>query len=163
LVVCIDSLSYLCYDLLYQIFGSDTWRARMTIDKFRGLSRREREIMEILHRTGKASPDQVQESLPSPPSYTAVNTMLRILMDHGHIDRTLEGRQYVYFPIQPRQTAARSALQQVIETFFSGSVEQAVTTLLSDEETHFSEDQLARLAGLIEEARMSEEGDGEPQ
>jgi len=127
-----------------------------------GLSRREREIMDILHRLGKAAPNQVRECLPDPPTYTAVNTMLRILLENGQIGRALEGRQYVYFPTQPRQTAAHSALHQVMRTFFGGSVEQVVTSLLSEDETRLSADQIARLTGLIEAARAEEQGSEKP-
>ena len=135
----------------------------MNKGKPHGLSRREREIMDILHRLGSAAPSQVRDELPNPPSYTAVNTMLRILMDNGQIERRQDGRQFVYFPTQPRQSAAKSALQQVIQTFFGGSVEQVVTTLLDGDETHLSTTELDRLAGLIDEARSQATDEGRGQ
>jgi BlaI family penicillinase repressor len=125
-----------------------------------GLSRRERQIMDALHRLGRAAPDQVREALPDPPTYTAVNTMLRILLNHGHVGRALGGRQYVYYPTQPRQSAARTALRQVVETFFGGSAERAMTTLLSEAETDLTDEELERLSAAIERAKDKEHRDG---
>jgi predicted transcriptional regulator len=113
------------------------------------LSRRERQIMDILPRLGRASPAQVREELPDPPTYTAVNTLLRILGERGHISRIQEGQHYVYFPAQPRQSAARAAVRQLVETFFGGSVEHAVTTMLSEAETDLSEEALTHLAAAV--------------
>lgn len=126
-----------------------------------GLSRRERQIMDILHRLGRAAPDQVREALPDPPTYTAVNTMLRILRDAGHVGRTLEGKRYVYFPAQPRQSAARTALRQVVDTFFGGSAERAMTTLLSEAETNLTDEELEHLATVIQRAKEKEQQDKE--
>lgn len=121
-----------------------------------GLSRRERQIMDTLHRLGQAAPAQVREALPDPPSYTAVNTMLRILMESGHVRRAQEGQHFVYFPTQARQSAARSALRQVVETFFGGSAERAMTTLLSEAETDLTDEELERLAAAIERFKDAE-------
>lgn len=117
------------------------------------LSRRERQIMDILHRLGRAAPAQVREALPDPPTYTAVNTMLRILLENGHVSRAPEGQHYVYFSTQPRQSAARSAMRQVLTTFFAGDLENAVATLLSESETEITDAEAIRLASLIEAAR----------
>lgn len=117
------------------------------------LSRRERQIMDVIYRLGAASAAEVMEALPDPPGYSAVRGLLRILVEKGHLTHTQEGVRYVYRPTQPRQSAARSALAQVLQTFFGGSVEDAVATLLSEAETRPSEAELARLAALIEQAR----------
>jgi predicted transcriptional regulator len=117
------------------------------------LSRRERQIMEILYQRGRASASEVLEALPDPPSYSAVRALLRVLETKGHARHVREGARYVYLPTQPRSRAAQSALTQVVRTFFGGSVEQAVATLLSDEDLHLSDEELARLAALIEQAK----------
>ena len=113
------------------------------------LSRRERQIMNILFRDGRASAAEVQAALPDPPSYSSVRALLRILEEKGHLTHVQEGQHYVFLPTQARQSAARSALQQVVQTFFSGSVEKAVTTLLSEADQPLSDEELARLADLI--------------
>ncbi len=120
------------------------------------LSRRERQIMDVLYRQGRATATAVLEALPDPPSYSAVRALLRILEAKGHLRHAKEGRSYVYLPVQPRQTAAHSALAQVVQTFFDGSVEQTVTTLLTDQDVRLSDEELDRLSRLIEQAR--EEG-----
>lgn len=119
------------------------------------LSRRERQILELLFREGRASAAQVQAVLPDPPSYSSVRALLRILEEKGHVSHVQEGQHYVFVPTQAQHTAARSALQQVIQTFFSGSVEKAVTTLLSDTDKPLSNDELTRLTALIEQAKQS--------
>src|SRR5688572_1296816 len=96
------------------------------------LSRRERQIMDVLYRNGQATAAEVLEALPDPPGNSAVRTLLRILEEKGHLTHTQEGVRYVYRPTQPRQSAARSALAQVVHTFFGGSVENAVASMLSD-------------------------------
>ena len=119
----------------------------------RGLSRRERQILEILYSRGRASAAEVLEALPDPPGYSAVRSLLRILEEKGHARHVRDGARYVYLPAQARGPAGKSALRQVIHTFFGGSVEQAVATLLSSEAAQLSEEELARLAALIEDAR----------
>ncbi len=118
------------------------------------LSRRERQIMDILFEREQASVHEVLEALPDPPSYSAVRALLRILENKGHAIHQRQGARYLYRPTQPRSGAARSALSQVVRTFFDGSVEKAVATLVTDSQTRLSEDELARLAALIEEARQ---------
>ena len=120
------------------------------------LSRRERQIMDIVYQHGQASALQVLEGMPDPPSYSAVRALLRILEEKGHLSHVQEGAHYVFLPTQPRQSAARSAIQQVVRTFFGGSVERAVTTLLSDDETQLSEADIARLTDLIARAKANE-------
>jgi predicted transcriptional regulator len=117
------------------------------------LSRRERQIMDALFRRGKATVAEVLADLPDPPSYSAVRALLRILEEKGHATHRKEGRGYVYSPTQPRQTAARSALTQVVRTFFEGSVEQAVAALVSGVDAQLSREELDRLALLIEQAK----------
>ncbi|HEY3265940.1 MAG TPA: BlaI/MecI/CopY family transcriptional regulator [Armatimonadota bacterium] len=126
------------------------------------LSRRERQILDILFQREKASASEVLEALPDPPSYSSVRTLLRILEEKGHARHEEDGKRYLYRPTQARTSAARGALRNVLHTFFGGSLTQAVATLLSDNETDLSDDDLARLEALIEEARTTEEN-GEPK
>ncbi|MBB6050655.1 BlaI/MecI/CopY family transcriptional regulator [Armatimonas rosea] len=121
------------------------------------LSRRERQLMDILFARGSASVAEVCTALPDPPSYSAVRALLRILEEKGHLAHREEGKQYIYFPTQERPVAAQSALKRVVQTFFGGSVERAVTALLTEEETQLSDDELARLSELI--ARTKEKDD----
>jgi predicted transcriptional regulator len=120
------------------------------------LSRRERQIMDIVYAGGKMSVNEVRAALPDPPSYSAVRALLGILKDKGHLRYEQEGTRYVYLPTKPREQAARSTLRQVVQTFFGGSVEQTVTTLLSAPETRLSSEELERLSLLIENARREE-------
>lgn len=121
------------------------------------LSRRERQIMDIIYRRGRASAADVLDELPDPPSYSAVRTMLRILEDKGHLKHAKDGPRYVYQPTRARRSAGRSALRRALRTFFDGSVEKAVAALLDAGDADLSPDELDRLADLIEKAR--EEGD----
>jgi len=117
------------------------------------LSRRERQIMDVVYRNGRTTAADVLAGLPDPPSYSSVRALLRVLEEKGHVRHVEEGKRYVYLPTQPRPVAARSALSQVVQTFFGGSVEKAVTTLLSSADAQLSEEELARLAALIDSAR----------
>ncbi len=118
-----------------------------------GLSRRERQIMDVLYQRGQASAGEVLEGLSDPPSYSAIRALLRILEGKGHVRHVREGARYIYQPTQPRNHAAQTALAQVVKTFFDGSVEQVVATLVADADTRLSEEELNRLAALIEQAR----------
>jgi predicted transcriptional regulator len=118
------------------------------------LSRRERQLMEIVYQRGQATAAEIHEDLPDPPSYTAVRTMLRILEEKGHLKHTRQGARYVYLPTVPRERARRSALQRTLQIFFDGSTEQAVASLLELNRAKLSEADLDRLAGLIEEAKQ---------
>jgi predicted transcriptional regulator len=109
--------------------------------------------MEIIYARGRASAGEVLEALPDPPSYSAVRALLRVLEAKGHVQHVRDGARYVYLPIQPHYRAARSALSQVVQTFFGGSVEQTVATLLSDADSRLSEAELSRLAALIDQAK----------
>ena len=121
------------------------------------LSRRERQIMDIVYRQEKAAAADVLDALPDPPSYSAVRALLGILETKGHLRHIKEGARYVYLPTRPRQNAARSALHQVMQTFFSGSVEQTVATLLSVSDAPLSEAEYARLSALIDRAKEGTE------
>src|SRR5262245_32727197 len=117
------------------------------------LSRRERQIMDIVYRRGQATAAEVCEELDNPPSNTAVRTLLRILEEQGHLRHRQEGLKYVYQPTRPRGHAGRSALRRVLQTFFDGSLEKAVAAHLGDAASDLSAEELARLAGLIKQAR----------
>ncbi len=120
------------------------------------LSRREREIMDVLFRKGEATAAEVLADMPDPPSYSAVRAMLRILEDKGHVRHTQNGPRYVYVPTMTRDTAARSALRHVVHTFFDGSPEQAMSALLDVSAARLSDSELDHLAKLIEKARKDE-------
>ena len=117
------------------------------------LTRREREIMDILYRRGRATAAEVLEDMAEPPSYSAVRALLRILEDEGHVKHVQDGPRYVYLPAVARSDARKSALSHVVTTFFDGSVEAAVATLVESSRTKLSKDELERLAELIEKAK----------
>ncbi len=117
------------------------------------LSRRERQIRDVLHARGEAGAAEVQAALPDAPGYSAVRALLRILEAKGHARHREEGGRYIYSPRVSRQTARRSALKRVIATFFGGSVSQAMAALLEAPDTTLSKDELKRLEQLIEQAR----------
>lgn len=118
-----------------------------------GLSRRERQIMDILYRLGRVTAGEVLENLPEPPSYSAVRAMLRVLEEKGHIKHQQDGPRYMYVPTLGREKARKSALRHMLQTFFDGSTEQAVAALLDLSKPEMSEQELERLSTLIHEAR----------
>jgi BlaI family penicillinase repressor len=120
-----------------------------------GLSRRERQIIDILYAKGRATAAEVQSGLPDPPSYSAVRAMLRILEEKGHVRHEQDGPRYVYLPTVARDNAKRSALRHMLRTFFDGSAEEAISTLLDDASTKLSDAELDRLARLIDQARRT--------
>ena len=124
---------------------------RMSYD----LSRRERQIIDILYANGKATAAEVQNALPEPPSYSAVRAMLRILEEKGHVRHEQDGPRYVYLPTVARDNAQRSALRHILQTFFDGSAEQAISALLGDSTAKLSPAELDRLARMIDTARKS--------
>jgi len=121
----------------------------------RDLSRRERQILDILYERGQASAADVQAALPEPPSYSAVRALLRILEDKGHVRHKQDGPRYVYLPTVARDNAKRSALRHVLKTFFDGSAEQAISALLDESSSKLSSAELDRLARLIDTARKT--------
>jgi predicted transcriptional regulator len=119
-----------------------------------GLSRRERQIMDILYRQGKASASDVREQMEDAPSYSAVRAMLRVLEDKGHVRHQAEGLKYVYVPTVARDRAKRTAVKHVMETFFNGSPEQIVAALLDVSSTRLTREELDRMSQLIENAKQ---------
>jgi predicted transcriptional regulator len=117
------------------------------------LSRRERQIMDVIYRLGQATAQDVVDNLADPPSYSAVRGLLRILEEKGHVKHRPDGPRYVYHPTVPRDKARESALKQVVRTFFQDSPEEAVAALLDMSAAKLSDDELNRLAELIERAR----------
>ena len=117
------------------------------------LSRRERQIMDVLYQLGEATAAEVQERLPEAPSYSAVRAMLRILEDKGHIAHSEDGPRYVYRPVVARDTAQKSAVSHLLRTFFDGSVEAAMTALLDATDRKLSRAEVDRLSSLIEQRR----------
>jgi BlaI family penicillinase repressor len=125
----------------------------MLLNRQQGLSRRERQIMDILYRAGKASGSDVLNAMPDPPSYSAVRAMLRVLEEKGHVKHQEEGLKYVYAPVVARDKAKRSAVKHVMETFFNGSAEQIVAALLDVSSTKLTREELDRMAEMIEKAK----------
>lgn len=117
------------------------------------LSRRERQIMDVVYRRGSATAAQITTDLPDPPSATAVRTMLRILEDKGHLTHARDGVRHVYRAVVDREKARESVITHVVRTFFNGSAEQAMATLIDRSESKLTDAELARLAGLIDKAR----------
>ena len=117
------------------------------------LSRRERQIMDIVYRRGRATAAEVLEAMPDPPSYSAVRALLRVLEDKGHLRHQQEGPAYVYRPTVSRETASRSAVKHLMQTFFGGSAEKAMAALLDVSSAKLSRDELDRIGGLIEAAK----------
>jgi predicted transcriptional regulator len=117
------------------------------------LSRRERQIMDILFRRERATAADVMEELPGEPSYSTVRTQLRVLEEKGHVRHELDGVRFVYMPVLARQAARKSALRHLVDTFFDGSSEQAVAALLGGEGARLTDAQLDRIAAMIAKAR----------
>jgi predicted transcriptional regulator len=121
-----------------------------------GLGKRERQIMEIVYRRGRATASEVLGDLPDPPSYSSVRAMLRYLEDKGHLRHEEDGPRYVYLPTAPADQVRGSALAHVVRTFFDGSVSTAVAALL--ESKPLSRDEYERLSRLLDQA-FEEEGE----
>ena len=119
------------------------------------VSRRERQILDILYERGRSTAAEVHQRLPDAPSYSSVRTLLRILEEKGHVRHEQEGPRYVFIPKVPRDKAKQSALKRLISTFFDGSAEQAISALLDDRSSKLSDAELDRLARLIDQARHS--------
>lgn len=117
------------------------------------LTRRERQIMDVLFRRGRATAAEVMEELPTGTTYSTIRTQLRVLEQKGHVRHEQDGLRFVYMPAVARRAARKSALRHVVETFFDGSPEKAVAALLGGEATKLSEAQLERIAEIVEKAR----------
>jgi BlaI family penicillinase repressor len=124
----------------------------MTVSHFQ-LSRRERQIMDVLYRKGSATAAEVLESIPNAPGYSAVRALLRILEQKGHVRHEENAGKYVFMPTVPHAKAKRSAILHLVETFFAGSPEQAVAALLDASSSKLSAEELDRLQTLIDKAR----------
>ena len=122
-------------------------------DEPRILSRRERQIMDVIYRSGSASVQEVRDDLPDPPSYSAVRALLRVLEEKGQVTHRYDGPRYVYLPTIPRERARQSALRQVLRTFFDGSPHAAVAALLDMSGPELGDAELDRLSELIERAK----------
>jgi len=122
----------------------------MTKNPHSNLSRRERQIMDVLYRRGRATAAEVRQDMPEAPGYSAVRAMLRVLEEKGHVRHEEESLRYVFLPIASRAQARRSAVKHLVETFFEGSTERAVAALLDGK---LSKEELDRLAGLIDSAK----------
>jgi predicted transcriptional regulator len=117
------------------------------------LSRRERQILDVLYKAGRATAAEVQEAMPAAPSYSAVRTLLRILEDKGHVRHEQDGSRYIYVPTVARDTAKRSALRHLLNTFFEGSTTQAIAALLDEDANRLSNADWDRLTAEIKRAR----------
>src|SRR3954469_19214802 len=117
------------------------------------LTRRERQIMDVLYRRGRATAAEVMPELPGEPNYSTVRTQLRVLEEKGHVRHDEEGGRYVYAPAVPRHAARKSALKHLVETFFDGSAEQVVAAVLGGEASRLSDEELDRVSALIDKAR----------
>lgn len=117
------------------------------------LSRRERQIMDVLHARAQATAAEVLAALPDPPSYSAVRALLRILEEKGHVKHHRDGARYVYLPRVSKEAARKSALRRVVSTFFQGSVTQAMAALLESSDAEISDSELEKLQQIIKQAK----------
>ena len=117
------------------------------------LTRRERQIMDILYRLGRATASEVMADLSGAPHYSTVRTQLRVLERKGYVRHEEAGLRYVYMPAVPRHAARKSALRNLVDTFFDGSAEKVVGALLGGEGARISDDELERIAALVDKAR----------
>ena len=117
------------------------------------LSRRERQVLDVLYRAGRATCAEVQSAMTDPPSYSAVRTFLRILEEKKIVRHEQDGARYVYIPTVEKERASRSALRHLLNTFFGGSVTQAISALLDEDSKNLSEEDWQRLSVMIEQAR----------
>jgi predicted transcriptional regulator len=116
-------------------------------------TKRERQIMDALYRLGRATASEIMEGLPGAPSYSTVRTQLRVLETKGHVRHEEQGLRYVYMPTVPRYSARKSALKHLVDTFFEGSGAKVVAALLGGEGARISDEELERIAELVNNAR----------
>jgi predicted transcriptional regulator len=117
------------------------------------LTRRERQIMDILYKRGRATAGEVMEDIHGSPHYSTVRTQLRILEEKGHVTHEEHGLRYVYSPAVPRRAARKSALRHLVDTFFDGSAEQVVAAVLGGEGSKLTEEELNRISDLVAKAK----------
>jgi BlaI family penicillinase repressor len=117
------------------------------------LSRRERQIMDIVYASGEASAADVHAAIPDAPSYSSIRALLRILEEKGHLKHREDGARYIYSPTQSREKASRSALKQLVQTFFDGSLSNAIAALVDNESGNLSADELKRIESIIKAAK----------
>jgi len=122
------------------------------------LTRRERQIMDILYRRGRATAGEVMEELSGDPNYSTVRTQLRVLEEKGHVHHEEQGPRYVYAPAVPRSSARKSALRHLVDTFFDSSAEGAVAAILGGEGAKLSDEQLDRIAELVKQSKAGKAG-----
>jgi BlaI family transcriptional regulator, penicillinase repressor len=122
---------------------------------FAHLSRRERQIMDILFEMGRAGGTEIQQRLPDQPSYSGVRTILRVLERKGHIRHIEEGMRYVYLPVMARETAKKSAIEKLVATFFDGSMKAAAAAFVDPSNANLSKEDLVDLERLIRKARVA--------
>jgi predicted transcriptional regulator len=123
----------------------------------RNLSRRERQIMDILYQRGRATAQEILDGLPDPPTYSAVRAKLRVLEEKGHVRHEEEALRYVYLPVVARDSARKSALRHMVTTFFAGSVQDTVAALLDLSTSRLKSEDLERIAAMIEQAKKEGE------
>ena len=140
-IIALDGFAGLCY------------KTSMQLNSQQGLSRRERQIMDILYQRGKSSAAEVREAMTDAPSYSAVRAMLRVLEEKGHVRHQAEELRYVYIPTVPRDKAKKSAVKHILDTFFDDSPEQIVAALLDVSSTRLTNEELDRMARMIEKAK----------
>ena len=119
------------------------------------LTRRERQIMDFLYRQGRATAAEVMAALPGSPTSSTVRTQLRVLEEKGHVRHEEQGLRFIYMPAVPRHAARRSALRHVVDTFFDGSAEKVVAAVLGGEGSRLTDEELSRIADLVENARKT--------
>ena len=128
----------------------------MSKQRLTTLSRRERDIMDILFRRGRATAEEVMHDLSGDPSYSTVRTQLRVLEEKGHVRHEEDGRKFVYMPAVARAAARKVALRHLVDTFFDGSVERVVAALLGGEGARLSDDEWQRIQQLVEDAKKED-------
>ena len=130
-----------------------------TYEFLKDLSRREREIMDIIYSKGKASASEVHERLQEQPSYSTVRALLNILEKKGYLKHDVEKQKYVYYPLISKKKAVKGAIGNLLNTFFNNSVEQAVAALIEYDDKGLKETEIEKLSELINEARKEDEKD----
>lgn len=123
--------------------------------KHEHLSRRERQIMDVIHAKGEATAADVMEGMENAPSYSAVRALLAVMEKKGLLRHREDGPRYIYMPTLAREKASRSALKKVLQTFFEGSLANAVSALVDTKDGQLAPDELKRLESIIKQARKS--------